>query len=488
MLDLKLLIGGVRTEALSGERFESFDPYTGEAWATLPRAGAADVDRAVEAAHDAFTSGPWPRLSANQRGALLRKLADLLAAEGPRLAEIETRDNGKLLGETSFQARYLPQIFHYYAGLADKIEGAVMPLDDPGVLAYTKWEPVGVVAAITPWNSPLLIAAGKLANALAAGCTVVLKPSEFTSVSSVVMSECFERAGFPPGVVNVLTGFGSEIGDALVGHPKVAKVTFTGSVPTGRRVNEVAARSFKRVALELGGKSPNIVFDDANLDEAVKGAVGGIFAASGQTCVAGSRLLLQDSIHDVFLERLYALAKDLRVGDPRDPATQIGPIATRPQYERVVDYFRIAREDGAKCLLGGALLTQKGQLVPPTIYTNVTNRMRIAREEIFGPVLSVLRFRDEEEAIALANDSLFGLASGVWTASMQRAFKMVERLQAGTVWVNMYRSASFMMPLTGRKDSGLGSENGQANIRNYLEPKSVWINHGSAINPPLLRR
>ncbi len=255
-------------------------------------------------------------------------------------------------------------------------------------------------------------------------------------------------------MVNVITGFGSEIGDALVGHPKVKKITFTGSVPTGRHVNEVAAASFKKVSLELGGKSPNIVFDDANLDNAVKGRHRRHLRASGQTCIAGSRLLLQESIHDKFLDRLYALVKDIKVGDPRDPATRMGPIATAPQYERVIDYFRVAKEDGATCLIGGEIIPGKGQLVPPTIYTNVTNQMRIAREEIFGPVLSVLRFRDEEEAIALANDSNLGLASGVWTESMSRAFRVIERLQAGTVWVNMYRAASYMMPLTAGRIAG----------------------------------
>jgi acyl-CoA reductase-like NAD-dependent aldehyde dehydrogenase len=363
-----------------------------------------------------------------------------------------------------------------------------MPLDRTGVLAFTQWEALGVVAVITPWNSPLLIGAGKIANAIAAGCTVVVKPSEFTSASTVAFARLFDAAGFPPGVVNVVTGFGSEIGDALVTHPKVAKVTFTGSTQTGRRINERAASSFKKVSLELGGKSANIIFDDADLDKAVRGAAGGIFAASGQTCVAGSRLLVQNTIHDEVVSRLVDLIKDVKVGDPRDPSTRIGPIATRPQYERVLEYLEIARADGATCVAGGAAHPGKGQLVPPTIYTGVTNDMRIAREEVFGPVLSIIRFEDEDEAIRIANDSNYGLASGVWTSSMRRALTMSKRLEAGTVWINMYRAASFMMPLTGRKESGLGSENGQENIRHYMQPKSVWLNYDADIDVPLLRK
>jgi acyl-CoA reductase-like NAD-dependent aldehyde dehydrogenase len=483
-----LLINGVETPAASGQTFDSVDPFSGDVWAQIARAGSEDVDRAVYAAHAAFTGGTWPMTSARRRGELLRAVADLFRRQADVFADIETRDNGKLIGETSFQASYVPQILEYYAGLADKIEGAVMPLDRTGVLAFTQWEALGVVAVITPWNSPLLIGAGKIANAIAAGCTVVVKPSEFTSASTVAFARLFDAAGFPPGVVNVVTGFGSEIGDALVTHPKVAKVTFTGSTQTGRRINERAASSFKKVSLELGGKSANIIFDDADLDKAVRGAAGGIFAASGQTCVAGSRLLVQNTIHDEVVSRLVDLIKDVKVGDPRDPSTRIGPIATRPQYERVLEYLEIARADGATCVAGGAAHPGKGQLVPPTIYTGVTNDMRIAREEVFGPVLSIIRFEDEDEAIRIANDSNYGLASGVWTSSMRRALTMSKRLEAGTVWINMYRAASFMMPLTGRKESGLGSENGQENIRHYMQPKSVWLNYDADIDVPLLRK
>ena len=487
MEQFRLLIDGREGDAVGGATFESMDPYRGEPWARIARASTDDVDAAVAAARRAFESGEWPRLSARRRGELLRAVADLFSEQADLFADIETRDNGKLIGETRFQASYVPQILHYYAGLADKIEGAVIPIDRSGILAYTQWEPLGVVAAITPWNSPLLIGAGKIANALAAGCTVVVKPSEFTSASTVAFGRLFKQAGFPPGVMNVVTGYGSEIGDALVTHPDVAKVTFTGSTATGRRINELAARSLKKVSLELGGKSPNIIFDDADLDKAVKGAVGGIFAASGQTCVAGSRLLVQNSIHDEVVARLVELVRGIRCGDPRDPATRIGPIATQPQFERVCEYLRVAREQGAKLVTGGEPVPGAGQLVPPTIYTGVTRDMRIAREEIFGPVLAVMGFEDEEEAISIANDSVYGLASGIWTASMRRAFTMSRRLEAGTVWINMYRAASFMMPFTGRKESGLGSENGQENIRNYMHPKSVWVNYDAEIDVPLLR-
>ena len=487
-----LYIDGRTADPASGRWFDSFNPYTGKPWAQVAEGNAQDVDRAVQAAHRAFTSGPWPAMTASQRGLLLFRLADLVARDARALAELEVRDNGKLIAEMQGQLNYVPQWYRYFGGLADKIEGAVIPLDKKGYFNFTRHEPVGVVAAITAWNSPLLLAAWKLAPALAAGCTVVLKPSEFTSVSSLAFARLFDEAGFPPGVINVVTGFGRDVGQALVEHPLVRKVAFTGSEATGRAINETAARSFKRVTLELGGKSPNIVFADANLDDAVNGAVSGIFAATGQTCIAGSRLLLQQSIHDAFVERLVALARTARMGDPMSPDTQVGPVTTRPQYEKVLGYIDVARQEGAKLLLGGGPASRpecgEGWFVEPTVFAGVHNRMRIAQEEVFGPVLSIIPFSDEEEAVAIANDVRFGLGAGVWTADIGRAVRMSERIQAGTVWVNTYRAVSYMSPFGGYKDSGLGRENGQEAIREYLQVKSVWINTGAPTGNPFVMK
>ncbi|MBU9312553.1 aldehyde dehydrogenase [Burkholderia multivorans] len=472
--------------------FESHNPYTGEPWAEIARGDATDADLAVQAAHRAFTRGAWSESSATQRGELLRRVGDLIARDAQRLARIEVRDNGKLLAEMAGQLAYIPQWFYYFGGLADKVEGSVIPLDKKGYFNFTRHEPLGVVAAITPWNSPLLLTAWKIAPALAAGCTVVIKPSEFTSASTLEFVRLFAESGFPPGVVNVVTGFGHEVGAALVEHPLVRKITFTGSDSTGRAINEAAARHFKRVSLELGGKSPNIVFADANLDDAVNGAVAGIFAATGQTCIAGSRLLLQDSIYDEFVERLLDLARTARMGDPMSMDTQVGPVTTRPQYDKVLRYIDTAQNEGARLLLGGHPGTRpecgSGWFVEPTIFGDVDNAMRIAQEEVFGPVLSIIRFRDEDDALRIANDVRFGLGSGVWTADIARAFRVSARLQAGTVWVNAYRAVSFMSPFGGYKDSGLGRENGAQAIHAYLQTKSVWINTGAPGASPFVMR
>lgn len=488
----QLRIGGKSIDSASGSWFETQNPFTGQTWAEIPKGNAQDVDRAVQSAHVALTEGPWAEMTASQRGMLLHRLGDLIARDARKLAETEVRDNGKLFAEMLGQLNYIPQWYYYFGGLADKIQGTVLPLDKKGYFSYTRNEPVGVVAAITPWNSPLMLATWKIAPALAAGCTVVIKPSEFTSASTLEFAELFDEAGFPPGVFNVVTGFGKDVGTPLVEHPLVRKISFTGSDTTGRIINEQAARHFKHTAMELGGKSPNIVFADADLDQAVFGAVSGIFAATGQTCIAGSRLLVQDSIYDEFVEKLLAIARTAKMGDPMDAGTQVGPVTTPPQYQKVLDYLDIARQDGATLLLGGRAADKpecgSGWFVEPTIFGEVKNGMRIAQEEVFGPVLAIIRFKDEAEAISIANDVRFGLAAAVWTSDIGRAFRMSEKLQAGTVWVNTYRAVSFMAPFGGYKDSGLGRENGIDAIREFLQVKSVWINSGAVAGNPFVMR
>jgi len=487
-----MFIGGQWMAAASGEYFPSDNPFTGKPWAEIPRGGKEDVQRAVAAAHQALTSGEWPKLTATRRGALLRKLGDLIADKSKELAAIEVRDNGKLYAEMSAQTAYMAQWYYYYGGLADKIEGHVIPSDKPDIFNYTRYEPVGVVACIIPWNSPLLLAAWKLAPALAAGNTVVLKPSEYTSASLLEFMKLVEQAGFPPGVVNVVTGFGAEVGTPLVEHPLVAKIAFTGSDATGQKIYAAAAKGLKRVSMELGGKSPNIVFDDAHIDNAIKGVISGIFAATGQTCIAGSRLLVQQSIHDEFVEKLVAFAKTAKMGDPMSMDTQVGPVTNPPQFEKILKYIDIAKGEGAKAVLGGARASRpecgNGWFVEPTIFTGVKNSMRIAQEEVFGPVLSVIPFEDEEEAVAIGNDVVFGLAAGVWTQNMRRAFTMSEKLQAGTIWVNTYRAVSYLSPFGGYKRSGIGRESGQEMIKEYLQTKSVWISTATEVPNPFIMR
>jgi acyl-CoA reductase-like NAD-dependent aldehyde dehydrogenase len=492
MQRLSMLIGGDWVDAEGGETFETDNPYLGAPWALVPRAKPADVDHAVEAARKAFCDSRWRAISATARGAMLRRLADLIAAEADRLAEVETRDNGKLITEMRTQLRYIPQWFHYFGGLADKIEGRVIPIDKPGMVNFTREQPLGVVAAITPWNSPLMLATWKLAPALAAGNTIVWKPSEFSSVSALEFGRLFEKAGFPPGVVNIVTGFGGEIGAHLVSHPDVAKVAFTGGDRTGQGVYELAARSIKPVTLELGGKSANIVFKDAALDNAVRGVVSGIFAATGQTCIAGSRALIQRPIYDEFVDKLVALGRTARMGDPLLDTTQVGPITTPPQFKKVLDYIEIAKAEGARCVLGGGKATRpecgNGWFVEPTVFAEVKPAMRIAQEEVFGPVLAVIPFEDEEEAIAIANGTQYGLAAGVWTQSIRSAFAMAERLEAGTVWVNTYRATSYLSPFGGVKRSGIGRESGLTAIREYLWEKSIWIDTIGEVANPFVQR
>ena len=491
MKDYLQFIGGAPVNSTAGQWLDTVNPYSGEVWAKIPRGTVEDVDAAVKAAQSAF-AGEWSTLKPSQRGRLLLKLADLIEGSAEHLAQIEVRDNGKLYAEMFAQTKYLAQWYRYYGGLADKIEGAVIPTDKADTFNFTRYEPLGVIAMITPWNSPLLLLAWKLASALAAGNVAVIKPSEFTSASTLEFMPLFEKAGFPPGVVNVVTGLGHEVGAALVDHPGVAKIAFTGSDISGQKIYEAAAKHIKHVSLELGGKSPNIVFEDADIAAAVMGAISGIFAASGQTCIAGSRLLLQRSIHDKFMEKLLEVVGAAKIGDPMSPDTHVGPITTQAQYKKVLDYIAIAKSEGARCVLGGRAYngpgSKGGQFVEPTIFTGVNNRMRIAQEEVFGPVLAVIPFEDEDDAIKIANDVNFGLAAGVWTTDIGRAFRMSEKLKVGTVWVNTYRAVSYTSPFGGYKRSGLGRESGMEGIKEFLQVKSVWIaTKSSTTNPFIIR-
>jgi aldehyde dehydrogenase (NAD+) len=472
-----LHIGGVRSKPSSGLYFQTDNPCSGEVWANVARGSKADVDRAVEAAAAALPV--WNRMRPAERGTLMMRIADLVERNAQRLATLEVRDNGKLYAEMFAQVRLVADWFRYYGGLADKLEGAVIPTGKPDMFTFTRYEPLGVVALITPWNSPLLLLTHKLATALAAGNVAVIKPSEHASVSTLAFAELFTEAGFPGGVINVVTGFGHEAGAALTAHPAIAKIAFTGSENGGQRINEAAAPDFKHVALELGGKSPNIVFDDADLQAAVVGAIAGIFAASGQTCIAGSRLLLQRPIHDRFVETLVKIAAEARIGDPMNPETHVGPIATQAQFEKVLDYIDVAKREGAHCALGGGPYrgpgAQRGRFVAPTIFTGVHNQMRIAREEVFGPVLSIIPFDAEEQAFEIANDTPYGLAAGIWTSDIGRALRASERLQAGTIWINTYRVGGPSTPFGGYKRSGLGREGGAEALKEWVNTKTVWL-------------
>jgi aldehyde dehydrogenase (NAD+) len=470
-----LHIDGEVRPSKSGRTMKSLNPYTGKPWAEIPHGDSSDIDMAVQAARRAFDTGPWSKLTATQRGALLRKLGDIIARDAEDLAAAESRDNGKLYREMLGQWKSLPEWFYYFGGMADKVHGHTIPSDRPNFFIYTRREPLGVVGAITPWNSPALLLIFKLAPGLAAGCTFVVKPSEHASVSTLELAKRIDEAGFPKGVFNVVTGMG-DIGAALVNHPDVDKIAFTGATNTGKVIAAAAAKNLTRVSLELGGKSPNVVFEDADLDVAANGAIAGIFGATGQTCMAGSRLLVHESVHDALVERIVARTKAIKLGDPMGADTEMGPVSNEPQYRKVLEYLDVAKADGAKCVYGGRPDENLGGFfVQPTVLTGVMNDMRIAREEVFGPILSIIKFRTDEEAVAIANDTRFGLAAAVWTKNVHRAHRIAHRLRAGTVWVNAYRVVSVTAPFGGFRESGLGRENGIDCIHEYTETKSVYV-------------
>jgi len=469
-------INGQEIAAIGRGTFDSYNPTTGEKWGVFAAGGKEDVARAVDAAQAAFAA-PWAAMSPTRRGRLLMRWGDLLLENAASIADLETAQNGKLLAETSGQAHALQDWLYYFGGLADKIEGAVIPLERPSILNYTLREPLGVIGIITPWNSPALLTLMAASPALAAGNTVVVKPSEVASASVLEIARLADAAGIPPGVVNVVTGL-REAGEALVDHAKVARVSFTGSVDAGRVVAERAGRRLASCTLELGGKSPTIVFADADLKQAEAGILGGIFAAAGQTCVAGSRAYIQQPVYDEFVERLVKRAKAIVMGDPRQPGTQIGPVATLAQLQKDERMVAQAIAGGGEAACGGQRRAMEdfpdGYFFEPTVLHRIRPGNPILCQEVFGPVLAVVPFRDEEEVIHLANDSEFGLAAGVWTLDVRRAHRMARAMQSGTVWVNMYRALSFNSPFGGYKQSGIGTQNGIEAIHQYLRTKSVW--------------
>lgn len=475
-----LLIGGDLVDAEDGRTFQCEYPATGEKWGAAPFASTGDVDRAVMAAHRAFESG-WGQSRPAERARLLRRLADLLIEDAHNLGMLQVHENGKMALEMLPTGTMMATLAEFMAGLAESSGGFAAQSNTPGMTSYCVREPIGVVAAITPWNSPLALMGWKLFPALAAGNTIVVKPSEVTPLSTLRFGELCLKAGFPAGVVNIVTGDGAT-GAALVEHPLVEKIAFTGATSTGLKISQIAASRNARVTLELGGKSPNIVFADADLDKAADGIIAGIFSSTGQSCISGSRILLQEGIGDDFLRELARRAEAMKIGDPLARDTRIAPLASRAHLAKVLGYYDIAKEEGAPCITGGGRpddpsLHPDGFYVQPTFYGPVENTFRIAREEIFGPVGTIIRFKDEDDAVRIANDTPFGLAAAVWTESVRRAHRMVPRLRAGTVWVNQYRFSEYTRPFGGYKQSGIGRELGVRALDAYTEEKSVYISH-----------
>ena len=480
-------INGEWRPSESGESIDSIDPTTADVWARFARGNATDADLAVQAAHQAFENGEWAELSVKQRVNCLLSLADVLEMRWRELVEVEVRDNGKRISEVNAQFAGLHTWYRYFA--EQMLELRPQPLNNqtPGASSVAHYSPFGVVVAITPWNSPLMILAWKIAPALAAGNTVVIKPSEAASASTLEFARLCQESDLPAGVINVVTGFGHEVGNALVRHPLTRKVTFTGSDVGGRKVAESAARRCIPTTLELGGKSPQIMFADADLDSAINGIVSGIFLSNGQTCVAGSRLLVDERVHDEVVRRITERAARLRTGNPMNPETQVAPLANQPHLEKVLSMIATAKADGANCIQGGQRQypseCARGFFVEPTVFTDVTPAMSLWREEVFGPVLAITRFSNEAEAVTLANDTDYGLAAGIWTSDEARAQRIAQQIQAGTVYINHYRSVDPGSPIGGFKLSGYGRELGPDAVKDFMQVKSVWAGSAPCADP-----
>ena len=468
-------IGGKWIPAASGKTFDTIHPATEEVVAQIAEGDAADVDLAVDAARAQFDGGEWSRMDARDRGHLMHKLADMIEAEADELAALETLDNGKPISDSrNADIALVIDCLRYYAGWADKIQGSTIPIRGDH-FCYTKREPVGVVGQIIPWNFPALMAAWKWGPALAAGCTIVMKPAEQTPLTCLRMARLAQKAGIPDGVINVVPGYGPTAGAAVVKHPGIDKVAFTGELATAKIIQREAANTMKRLTFELGGKSPNVVFADADLEAAVAGAHFALYFNQGQCCCAGSRLFVEDSVHDEVIDRLKELNTTRKLGDPFDPTTEQGPQVDQAQFDKILDYVEYGKQDGATCVSGGNRFGDKGYFVEPTLFTNVTDDMRIARDEIFGPVLGVLKFSDVDELVQRANNTNFGLAAAVWTRDVAKAHRFADSVRAGTVWVNCYDVFDAAAPFGGFKESGLGRELGEAGLQAYTETKTVTV-------------
>jgi acyl-CoA reductase-like NAD-dependent aldehyde dehydrogenase len=471
----QMLIDGAWVDAADGACFDSINPATGLIWARIPEATELDVNRAVEAA-DAALNGEWGTMTPTARGKCLRRLGDLLAENSEAIGRVETVDTGKMFKETAWQATYIAEYLHFYAGAADKIHGETLPIDKPDMFVFTSREPVGVVAAVVPWNSQIFLSAVKIGPALAAGNTIVLKASEQASAPMLEFGKLVEQAGIPNGVVNIVTGHAEPCGRALTSHPLVAKIAFTGGPDAARHILRNSAENFAEVSLELGGKSPFIVFDDANIESAVDGSIAGIFGATGQSCVAGSRLYLHEDIADEFLERMIGIAKAIRIGDPQADETEMGPLCTQAQVDHIEAQLALAVTEGGTVLTGGKRADLDGLYFEPTIVECPRQDMTIVDTELFGPVLAVQRFKTEDEVVALANDTRHGLAAGIFTRDSARSLRMSKRVKAGIIWVNTYRAISPIAAFGGVKGSGYGREAGMQAVYDYTRPKTVWMN------------